>query len=851
MIESSPILNDIIDDNFGCYVSFEDPIKGISMGDDANMNEIQNNCLNKITDFMGIIYEENEIFETVEVNLIGLKPKETRINKACEWIIKKVKVAKQFIIVHCLKDEEIWVIDGFDVTTLRAKLRIYVSERPLVYKRLILILKYLKGIFEDFAIKLWQPLQEIDHSDIEGFIEELSLKLFSLFKLKKLDILEKTLLGVGSKGQEICEKLFNSFLIHKLKRLDIKRSNLTDEFFEVLKKSPYLSSLDDIIMKKCRLITDLGYMYLSEIPTLNSLRRLSLIRTSITNKGLMYILRAEFAETLEKLNLSESFLLNDDGFIDFFKKNTMKSLQKLYLSWNRLSDASLRVLFESQLFPNLKKLKLIKCPVFDKLSYGETSSSYLKNLCKIDLSKTLISKPNLMILLRRFPNLKILRLSYCHRLNALDLKLIMAMSELKQLKKLDIRGIHLFPSHLEYLLKNTPKLTNLNLKFNPLIINETVCEILKTSPQILVINFSNTTISDESFEEFHKISRVSELRNLFLKNTKISDRTITILFEKGIFPQLRVLDVSYTEISDFGIETMASNLLVAKLYDLNLKGCQKVSDKGIEYLLHYFPNSYLKKLDLSNLNISEKILTHKNFFYLKATIKLIMKGCPIGKKELKQALLQRLNRKKEDFDFQRQNICPSFQHPHVIEDLFVKELEKGIIIDQIQNLDFSNNQIISDKIIETMFSSISFYNLQELNLEGCEISDQSISSISASKTVKNLLKIILNKTGITDKGLFQISVSWNFKKLSRLEVVDCSNISDSGTLDILRSLIIQIEYLDVSSTRITDLTLDGIIQGKDSGIMINLKEIWVYFCTGICQEKVNDVNKNYNLFCYY
>ena len=109
----------------------------------------------------------------------------------------------------------------------------------------------------------------------------------------------------------------------------------------------------------------------------------------------------------------------------------------------------------------------------------------------------------------------------------------------------------------------------------------------------------------------------------------------------------------------------------------------------------------------------------------------------------------------------------------------------------------------------------------------------------------------LSKTHISDHALFQISVSSNFRKLSRLELRECRKITDSGILDILRSLIIKVEYLDLSETNVSDLTLDGIVQGLENGFLENLKEVCLYFCPHVIQEKTNSLNQNFEIFCYF
>jgi len=333
-----------------------------------------------------------------------------------------------------------------------------------------------------------------------------------------------------------------------------------------------------------------------------------------------------------------------------------------------------------------------------------------------------------------------------------------------------------------------------------------------------------------------------------LKRTRISDKTISVLFEKGVFPQLRILDVSWTEITNGGVEIMANNLLVAKLYDLSLKGCSRISVKGINLLLYYYPNSYLKRLNLSNLNLTNDLISHKNFFHMKGLMKLIIKNSQIETNIIKKMFNRRLDRKAEKLNLGQYQKDSKGKEEIFFEDMFENELDHA---KEIKMLDFSNFINIKESFFLINITKLKYFeNLKEMNLENCLIGDKLISSICNSKDIQQMEKFNLSKTEISDHGLFLMSVSSNFKNLIRLELREC-NITDSGALDILRSLIVKIEYLDLTLTKVSNVTLDCIMQGLERGVMENLKEIWVYFCPEVNQEKANSLNKNFDIFCYF
>lgn len=846
LVEYDPVINDFYDDGFGCFVSFSEPILR-KKKEDINLITNKNNKPPQtgILDYFPLYYEENEEFERLDINLINLKAKEFRINIACQWIYKKLKGAKNFVIVHFLVEEEKWVVDGFDVLTLRSKFRIFVSERKLNTKKMIFLLSHLKSLFEDFSLKIFESDNFKDNTEINNFLEEISTKLFSLFKLKKIDLIGKTSLCNNQASKEIIKHFFNSFLIHKIKRIDLKAKNLTNDFLEVMKKSQYLSTVEDLVIKRCVCITDTGFKSISEIANFGCLRHLSITKTTITNRALLFLCKSDFWENLEKLNLSENYQLDDEGFGEFFKKCSMKYLQKLYLSWNRITDISIKILFESREFHVLKKLKVIKCCLFE--NFCPDNNSYLINLSKLDLSRTLISKQSFLGLIKKYPAINTLNIAYCPNLITFDIEMILQLGELKYLKKINLSGLKILYPNLEYIFKNMTKIQNITLKKNYLLNNEKILEIIENYSGLLEVNFSHTMVSDALFLEFEKKKKNSELRNLYLKNTKITDISLNVLFEKELFPQIRILDISFTEITDLGLEIIANNLLSAKLYDLNISGCEKVSDVGIISIFHYFPNSYLKKLNLSHLKLTDRVLRHRFFFQLKATIKLIMKNCLfITSKDLEQALEKHINKESHEFLFLENN---KQKEEETQIKLLRNKLRLGIAPDDLENLDFSN-QNFNEYEIGKIINCFNFSNLKDVNLESCNISDRIIKSFCNS-SIQQINRINLSKTNITDNALFQISVSRNFQNLKKIEINECFDISDFGAIDIFKSIIFKIEYFYLNYTKITNCFIDAIIKSLENEEEISLQEISVYFCKHVSQSAIDLLNGYGIVFCYY
>ena len=103
-------------------------------------------------------------------------------------------------------------------------------------------------------------------------------------------------------------------------------------------------------------IGDEGLFHLSNA-VLNELEQLFLFHNNISKSGVEALCKADFAQNLVVLSLSENQNIKDDGVQCFEKQKNWKRLMILNLNRTGLTDQAVKYLIGS-IMPNLKKIHL-------------------------------------------------------------------------------------------------------------------------------------------------------------------------------------------------------------------------------------------------------------------------------------------------------------------------------------------------------------------------------------------------------------------------------------------------------------------------------------------------------------
>ncbi|XP_054824802.1 F-box protein At3g58530 isoform X4 [Prosopis cineraria] len=217
------------------------------------------------------------------------------------------------------------------------------------------------------------------------------------------------------------------------------------------------------------------------------------------------------------------------------------------------------------------------------------------------------------------------------------------------------------------------------------------------------------------------------------------------------------------------------------LDSLNLNGCQKISDEGVEAITSCCPQ--LKSFSIYwNVRLTDAGLRHlvKN---CKGIIYLNISGCKEGRGKQGRIPLERIrecNISDQSLEFVAENYSE-------LESLnltsFTDEVYKEIsLLVHLKLLDLCGAQNLSD---EGLSSISKCKNLITLNLTWCvRVTDEGVISIARSCTSIESLSLF-GITGVTDKSLEALSKS-GYNKITTLDVNGCIGIKNRSREKLLQ-----------------------------------------------------------------
>jgi len=252
-------------------------------------------------------------------------------------------------------------------------------------------------------------------------------------------------------------------------------------------------------------------------------------------------------------------------------------------------------------------------------------------------------------------------------------------------------------------------------------------------------------ITDAGFKE---LGRLSQVRALYLSDTKITDAGLKTL---TAMKKLRTLDLSDTALTDAGMKEVAG---LEQLQALSIQ-YTKTTDAGIKEL------AGLKQLQALNLQhtkttddgLKELVgLAHLRSLNLRYTM-----VTDVGLKELgKVAQLQALNlydTKVSDAGLKELTGLTHLQSLNLnhcqITDAGMKEFAR---MDQLRRLDLSLTKITDAGLKELA----GLTQLRSLNLRYAKITDAGLKEFAG---MKKLRALDLHQTGVTDRGVAQLQRS--------------------------------------------------------------------------------------------
>ena len=233
-----------------------------------------------------------------------------------------------------------------------------------------------------------------------------------------------------------------------------------------------------------------------------------------------------------------------------------------------VSDGSTLTANDIALFGRLTDLESLQLLNFRDLNDEMAAQlAGLKNLQTLALTNSVIGDPTVELIVKSFPNLTSLELSYNANLTNSVLKTICQLSELQRLTLIQTRFNDLGTTHLEKL----QKLKLLDLRGN-MEAGDLTLEIVGTLPKLVAFKHRSTTVSDYGIEY---LAQSKSLQSLLMQDFTITSQAGQYLAK---MENLRELEVFRCQ--GFGTEGVLM-LKGLKLTRLQLRDLPVVDDQAM------------------------------------------------------------------------------------------------------------------------------------------------------------------------------------------------------------------------------------------------------------------------------
>jgi len=421
-----------------------------------------------------------------------------------------------------------------------------------------------------------------------------------------LSALAEPLAKLESLDLDVCEQLTDTGLLNlvrlssqSLKRLCLASTGITGESLSNF--NGRLDKLQSLCLKYCQQLTDEGLLNMLELSQ-KSLARLCLKYTKISGEGLDSF-SAGRLENIQCLNLNVCEQLSDDGLVNLIKisHQTLKelSLVRTSITGEGLSAAH----FDGQM-DRLEMLDLTGCREFTnnglvnvlRLSHGS-----LRNL---SLSNTRVTGAGLDTFPEELKQLEYLGLGGCKWLKDTGLRSLLSLCKPSLIEvclkgtNISGKGLSAFAGRLEQL--DSVCLSGCKQFKDRGLLN--LLNISKHSVRKLCLN--STSISGRGLSNFKGL--LENVESMDLSGCKLLRDGGLVNLLRISMHNLRNLCLESTRISGKGLAALTGHF--EKLESLDLSGCKQLTDVGLLNILRISRFS-LKKVWLQSTHISGEALT--------------------------------------------------------------------------------------------------------------------------------------------------------------------------------------------------------------------------------------------------
>jgi Leucine-rich repeat (LRR) protein len=321
-----------------------------------------------------------------------------------------------------------------------------------------------------------------------------------------------------------------------------------------------------------------------------------------------------------------------------------------------------------------------------------------------------------------------------------------------------------------------------------------------------VASHADSTWIQDAGGSFQK-NKAGQIVEVDLTSTWITDDDLAKIAK---LDQLQKLNLSYTKISDLGLEHLRP---LKHVTYLNCYYCEYVTDGGIAFLKQW---ENLEYLNVRGTEVTSRVFEHLSNM---KKLKTLDVGC------------SRVN----DDGFDALASLEMLEELHIGGDKMTgRALPLLRLVPRLKNLDVNGSQrtdsgrwglMLTDVNVESLSA---LTQLEVLNMGGALVTD---AGMKALEPLVNLQALDLSRMDITAQGLEPLT---KLPKLRRVSLWHSVRVDDKAAQYLLRMKTL--EVLDLSDTNVTDALLDQ---------LAGMKQLKTLFVAGakVTQERVERFRK--------
>ena len=548
------------------------------------------------------------------------------------------------------------------------------------------------------------------------------------------------------------------------------------------------------------------------------LKELDLSDNNLHTEGIRKIFNGLKISTLIKLRVGHNSITDQeaDHMVTFLSRN--KSLEELDLSHNNLRSAGAIKICRIYL-PRLAVFNISHNYIATKAATDIATFLSSMKLKKLDLSHNHLSSDGIIVLCRIANISKLTAINLSHngiRVEAKD-DIAAFLSRNTKLQDLDLSCSELEESGcliIFKVLQNTSVLASLKIS-NCNVINEAADELAtvllcNTLLQELDLSYNNLSKSD-SVTILKGMKNISNLIVLNVSQNTITDEAAeelgTVLHHN---PLLQVLNLSYDNLSTSDAMKIFKGIqIILNLVTINI-GHNMITDEAVDDLVCLlFCNTSLKEIDLSSNHISAssaiKIFKGMEKFSNLEAINISHNMITDEVAEVIATVLSH-NNKLKSLDLSSN---------YFTSEGFVKIFDGMKNIVYLKNLSIGSNEITASKAIDCITTILSHnLELEELDLANSFIQTAGVVKIFKSlRNISNLKKICIRGNIITNEAADDIAVV--LSQNTKLEEIDiaCNNLHTTNAVKIFQGMmhISTLTKLDIAHNMITNEATEYIV----------------------------------------